>query len=617
MVNDRTIADCIQKQYHNEIFQLISENAQDIITISTPEGIVEYISPSVHKLLGYEPDEMIGTMASENFHPEDVMKLAGSNILRDSDEDTFEIRVKHKTGCYIWFETTVKAIRDETGKMVKLISIGRDLSGRKQAEKEMSKTKEQLESFIKNNADSIWVVDLEDNVLDVNPSFERMFGWSAGEVAGKRLPIIPEHLKDSMDQIHQRIKSGETVVGLETIGQRKDGQLLDVEATLSPLRGRNEKIIGMTGICRNITWRKCAEEELKMKTSQLEAFIENHVDAIIIFNNEGVVQRVNKTFEEVFGWSKQEMMGLDIQSHPFYPEEYLDEYDQRCESIKKGQPVIGAETIRKNKNGDILNVTVTGFPIFDGRGNMSGWSVTLRDISELKKAQQLFQKSEKLSVAGQLAAGIAHEIRNPMTAIKGFIQLMKAEMSEKQQYFDIINSEIERIDLILSELLVLSKPQLVKYAKRDIRILVNQVLTLLESQVILNNVQFETKFNPGATHIYCDENQLKQVFINFMENSIESMPNGGKITIEVESGHQQELVIRLTDQGCGIPKDVLSKLGEPFYTTKEKGTGLGFMVSKKIIENHSGKIHVESELTKGTVIEITLPISFGSQIETA
>ena len=130
MVNDRTIADCIQKQDHKEIFQLISENAQDIITISTPEGIVEYISPSVHKLLGYEPDEIIGTKVSANFHPEDMMKLAGLNILRGSDEDTFESRVKHKTGCYIWFETTVKAVRDETGR--RLDKTRRSLSRKRQ-----------------------------------------------------------------------------------------------------------------------------------------------------------------------------------------------------------------------------------------------------------------------------------------------------------------------------------------------------------------------------------------------------------------------------------------------------------------------------------------------------
>jgi signal transduction histidine kinase len=196
-----------------------------------------------------------------------------------------------------------------------------------------------------------------------------------------------------------------------------------------------------------------------------------------------------------------------------------------------------------------------------------------------------------------------------MTAIKGFMQLFQSELKDKQEYFEIISSEVDRIELISSELLVLAKPQSIKYDKKDIRVLISQIITLLESQAIMNNIQFATEFQLGATHIFCDENQIKQVFINFIKNSIESMQNSGTITIEVNSENDQEMLIRLTDQGCGISKEVLSKLGEPFYTTKEKGTGLGFMVSKKIIENHSGKI-IKSELNNGTTIEVRLPICY-------
>jgi PAS domain S-box-containing protein len=178
---------------------------------------------------------------------------------------------------------------------------------KKQAEEEILKTKEKLESFIENTADAIWVINLEDIVLDINPSFEKMFGWYAKEVKGEKLPIIPAMLKDTMDHIHQRIKLGETVVGLETTRQKKDGQLLDVEATLSPIRDGSGAIIGMTGICRDVSARKQAKEELKAKTFLLESFIENNVDAIVIYNQERLVQRVNKTFEKVFGWTKEEI----------------------------------------------------------------------------------------------------------------------------------------------------------------------------------------------------------------------------------------------------------------------------------------------------------------------
>jgi two-component system sporulation sensor kinase A len=174
-------------------------------------------------------------------------------------------------------------------------------------------------------------------------------------------------------------------------------------------------------------------------------------------------------------------------------------------------------------------------------------------------------------------------------------------------YYDIMSSEIERIEMILSELLILAKPQMLHSERKDIRILLAQVTTLLESQAIMNNVQIVTEFETGITHILCDENQLKQVCINFLKNAIEAMPLGGTIVIQLKNTSEDRILLRFIDHGCGIPEQVLSKLGQPFYTTKEKGTGLGFMVSKKIIENHHGEVTVLSKENEGTTVEIFLP----------
>ncbi|MGO4270196.1 ATP-binding protein [Paenibacillus sp. TAF58] len=139
--------------------------------------------------------------------------------------------------------------------------------------------------------------------------------------------------------------------------------------------------------------------------------------------------------------------------------------------------------------------------------------------------------------------------------------------------------------------------------------LLSQVTTLLDTQAIINNVQIITEFDPDIPPILCDENQLKQVCINFIKNAIEAMPKGGNMVIQLTSKNENNINLRFIDQGCGIPPYILSKLGQPFYTTKEKGTGLGFMVSKRIIENHHGEIAVHSEENKGTTIEISLPIA--------
>jgi two-component system sporulation sensor kinase A len=234
--------------------------------------------------------------------------------------------------------------------------------------------------------------------------------------------------------------------------------------------------------------------------------------------------------------------------------------------------------------------------------------VIIRDISERKKNEELLVNSEKLYVAGQLAAGIAHEIRNPLTSLKGFLQLMAAGKLANKNYFDIMKSELTRIDSIVSELLMLSKPQVYELARTDVRILLDDTMTLLGAQAILHNIEMETSMGDEPLWVVGVENQLKQVFINVLKNAIEAMTGGG--TIVISSRREGEhVVVQIQDDGPGIPEEQLCKIGQPFYTTKEKGTGLGLMVTYKIVHNHNGRIAVRSELGSGTKFEISFPYS--------
>ncbi|WP_236564779.1 ATP-binding protein [Cytobacillus firmus] len=229
------------------------------------------------------------------------------------------------------------------------------------------------------------------------------------------------------------------------------------------------------------------------------------------------------------------------------------------------------------------------------------------DISDKKEEQEkLLQKSEKLALLGQLAAGIAHEIRNPLTSIKGFVQLFKSN-SRKDEYFDIVLSELDRINGIVGEFLVLAKPTADIFEKQDLTKLINEVILLSSTQSVLNNVEIAAENNLHAPMIHCEKNQLKQVFLNIIKNAIEAMPGGGELNIKVFKKSGNTISIQFIDQGVGISEDRISSLGEPFYTTKEKGTGLGLMICYKIIENHNGRLIVESKVGEGTKIEIELP----------
>ncbi|TWI57932.1 ATP-binding protein [Halalkalibacter nanhaiisediminis] len=221
-----------------------------------------------------------------------------------------------------------------------------------------------------------------------------------------------------------------------------------------------------------------------------------------------------------------------------------------------------------------------------------------------KATQDQLIRSEKLSIAGQLAAGIAHEIRNPITTIKGFLQLL--EVNEKNvKYINILEGEVNKIEQISNEFLILSKPHLENRKDQNIVELIEGVTVLLQPQAVNKNIGIQTTYESQNIIVNCDDMKIKQVLINLIKNAIEAMENG-YITIKLkETSHH--VIIYITDEGHGIPKERLTELGKPFFTTKEKGTGLGLLVCYKIIEDHHGTIVVESEEGKGTTFTISLP----------
>jgi PAS domain S-box-containing protein len=356
------------------------------------------------------------------------------------------------------------------------------------------------------------------------------------------------------------------------------------------------------------TEHKKIVEQLRATKHQLNSFIMHNLDPILIIDMEDKIITVNQAFEKTFGWSAAEVLGLNANEMPHIPDDRKFEVNRNRSFILLGENLDGYESIRKTKAGDIVNVMVSCFPLWEEEDKVAGWAVMTKDITEQKQAQEVLIRTEKLSIAGELAASIAHEIRNPITTVKGFLQLLQTGTTEKWNYYSLMSSEIDRIELILSELLMLAKPQVSHFQQKNVSLLIQDVVSLLIPQANMNNVLIVTEFDSDEVIINCEENQLKQAFINFIKNAIDSMPAGGKVVIQMESSDKAEVLIRIIDQGYGIPEHILPKLGQPFYTTKEKGTGLGLMVSKKIIENHQGSIAIYSKETIGTIIEVKIPL---------
>ncbi|MBJ8052153.1 two-component sensor histidine kinase [Bacillus cereus] len=228
----------------------------------------------------------------------------------------------------------------------------------------------------------------------------------------------------------------------------------------------------------------------------------------------------------------------------------------------------------------------------------------VRTVVEMMNSMK---ETENLAVIGTMSTTIAHEIRNPLTALKGFTQIQKERNPEDTMSYEIMLQEIERINGFVSELMLLGKPKPTNYEWCNIREILLYVVQLMESYATQYKVKFHLQVDGNLPVINGDDKQLKQVLLNIIKNGIESMPEGGDIQIRAYEKAGENLCISVEDQGFGIENEKIEKIGKAFYTTKENGTGLGLMITYKIIEEHQGSIAIQSSMGVGTKVEIYLP----------
>ncbi|MEB1808443.1 MAG: PAS domain S-box protein [Bacillaceae bacterium] len=310
---------------------------------------------------------------------------------------------------------------------------------------------------------------------------------------------------------------------------------------------------------------------------------------------------VNQIGYTRLGYTREEILKMspvDIDIH----EE--DEVIQLVEAIFHNETHI-FETVHISKEGKQIPVEIKAHT-FDVEGEKYILSVC-RDITVRKQTEQMMIQAEKMNVAGQLAAGIAHEIRNPLTSLKGFVQLFRSGTIPNDVFLNIMEDELERIDLISSEFLSLAKPVTTDFTKVNLHVLLKDIIALLDTEAFKQSISISTVFETEETSVLGVSSQLKQVFINLIKNSIEVMPDGGNILIKIEK-EKEYLNVSIEDKGAGMTEEQLSRIGEPFYTTKEAGTGIGLMVTYTIIENHNGKVNVKSKLNEGTTFTVQLPV---------
>ena len=464
-----------------------------------------------------------------------------------------------------------------------------------------------LAAIVDSSDDAIVGKDLNGIVTAWNPAAEKMFGYTAPEMIGRSImTLIPPELQHEEVDIMRRLRNGERIDHFETHRLKKDGQRVDVSLTISPIRDATGKLVGASKIARDISDRlKVVDASLR-----LAAIVESSEDAIIAKDLSGIITNWNTAATKIFGYEPAEIIGHSVLR--LIPRELHSEEPMILSRLRAGERLEHFESRRLRKDGRLIDVSLTISPIRDTSGKVIGASKIVRDITERKRIERALVESEKLAVAGRMAATLAHEVNNPLEAIMNLAFLLEKDTSlsaSGRAYAETLLEQVKRASEITRQTLSFYRGTSVA-VEVYLPALFEGILSSKKAKIEAKKVAVRVECN-GSSRAWGIAGELSQLFLNLVENAIDAVGLGGHIRIRAHDLNARAVCISISDSGGGMSPETVRRAFEPFFTTKrEKGTGLGLWVSQGIVRNHGGKIRVrtrQSTQWHGTTISVLLP----------
>jgi two-component system sensor kinase FixL len=470
---------------------------------------------------------------------------------------------------------------------------------------------ERMDAIINTTVDGIIVIGGDGRIEAFNRGAQRLFGYSEAEVLGRNVNMLmPSPYHEEHDGYLERYKATRLPriigTGREVSGRCRDGSVFPLHLSVGEMTiGGDQKF---TGMLHDLSRRVELENQLRASEARWRAIVESAVDGIIVIDSHGRIEAFNRAAERLFGYAERQVIGHNVDM--LMPSPYSEEHDHylaRYMATGRAKIIgIGREVTGRRQDG-------TTFPLHLSVGEISiagerKFTGILHDLSARVRVEEQLREQAALVKLGEMAAVIAHEVKNPLAGIRGAMQVMGRRMpadSPDAAMAGEIVKRIDSLDAMMKDMLLFARPPHPKRLPLEVARLLSLTAGLLKEDAALQDV--DVRIEGSAPLVNADAEMLKMVFQNLLINGVHAMNGKGTIRVEIAPVHRECRIV-FTDTGPGIPDNIRAKIFTPFFTTKSRGTGLGLPTAKRFIEAHDGQITIDCPPDGGTAVQVTLPL---------
>jgi len=478
----------------------------------------------------------------------------------------------------------------------------------------LRETLAQLEHTVKELADIdmaldeasiVAVTDQSGTITFVNDKFCEISQYDKDELLGHNHRIINSgyHSKSFFREMWRTIAQGNVWRG-EIRNRTKHGAYYWVDTTIVPCLTHEGKPYKYVSLRIDISKRKEIEETL-------DTLIATLPDLVIFKDGQGNWLSANQVALALIGIGEEAYRGRtseELADLSCSAREWMASLSRVEEEAWQTSATLEREFEVTTEERESRVFKFKCVPVFHDRGARSGMILLGQDVTEQRRTEAFLRRADQITAAGQLASGVAHEVRNPLSALKWSV-LMLQEKYEREALFPMMLAEIDRIDHTVEQLLTLSRDKVSVFSQVNVDEVLRGLVPILRAQAEEQGVSIRLTMASDLPPVWGDGNQLKQVLVNLMKNAIEAIAESGQVEVSLSLSEDGNLAIEIVDNGVGMPREVVARAGEPFFTTKPGGTGLGLMMCHQIVREHGGSLNILSREGRGTTISVLLPVS--------